>query len=74
MRPNGTYRYVRWKDFGELISLHRQERGMSIRDVVAEVGSSAATLQRVEQGKPCSTDVYLTLCDWADICAYDQVA
>jgi DNA-binding XRE family transcriptional regulator len=36
----------------------------TIRDVAKEIGTSAATLLRVEQGKPCDSGTLATILLW----------
>lgn len=42
----------------------RSRRGFSARTAAKEIGITASTLRRVEQGKPCSTDTAIKIFQW----------
>jgi transcriptional regulator with XRE-family HTH domain len=49
---------------GTVIRKWRLMEDRSVRDVAKEVGVSAATFHRVEQGKPCDSDTLATIFMW----------
>jgi DNA-binding Xre family transcriptional regulator len=46
--------------------LQRGRSGRSMREVAPEIGSSIATLSRVERGKSCDLETFARLCRWLD--------
>ena len=53
------------KKFSEMIKSKRANMGL--RALSAQIGISASTLSRIEQGNLPDIDTYLRLCDWLDV-------
>jgi len=53
------------KKFSEMIKSKRG--GMGLRALASEIGISASTLSRVEQGNLPDIDTYLKLCTWLEV-------
>ena len=51
--------------FSEMIKSKRGKKGL--RQLAAEIGVSASTLSRVEQGNLPDIDTYIKLCEWLDV-------
>lgn len=51
--------------FAEMIKSKRGNTGL--RALAAEIGISAATLSRIEQGNLPDIDTYIKLCDWLEV-------
>jgi transcriptional regulator with XRE-family HTH domain len=49
---------------GEELRRHRDERGLSLRDVEGVTGVSAATLSRIERGSRPDLDIVMKLAKW----------
>lgn len=49
---------------GELLRLYRSVKNISIRDMANEIGTSSATLSRIENGKTCDMFTFLLLINW----------
>ncbi len=49
---------------GSVLRLHRTVHDRSLRDVAKEIGTSPATLLRIEQGKAFDVDTLLKLWAW----------
>ena len=56
---------IRLDRIGPLVRERRGDRG--IREIAAEVGVSAATLSRIENGKLPDLDTFGKLCRWLDV-------
>lgn len=55
-------------DTGKLSSMVKSKRGnKGLRDVSKEIGVSAPTLSRVEQGKMPDVDTFIKLCEWLGV-------
>jgi transcriptional regulator with XRE-family HTH domain len=52
------------KRLGEMIRLMRMVQALSIREVSKEIGISAATLLRIEQGKAFDVATLMKLLTW----------
>lgn len=55
---------VKIEDFGRLVAAKRGARG--VRVVAAEIGTSPATLSRVENGNMPDLETFAKLCRWLD--------
>ena len=53
------------KKFSEMIKSKRGAKGL--RALATEIGVSASTLSRVEQGNLPDIDTYLKLCNWLEV-------
>lgn len=53
------------KKFSEMIKSKRGNQGL--RALASEIGVSASTLSRIEQGNLPDIDTYITLCEWLDV-------
>ena len=51
-------------NLGVMLRLWRSVRGLTLRDVAPIVGTSHATLLRLEQGKPCDLATWLKVQAW----------
>lgn len=51
--------------FSEMIKSKRGSKGL--RALATEIGVSASTLSRIEQGNLPDIDTYLSLCDWLEV-------
>lgn len=51
--------------FSEMIKSKRGKTGL--RQLAAEIGVSASTLSRVEQGNLPDIDTYIKLCEWLEV-------
>ena len=51
-------------NLGELLSLWRAAHHLTLRALAAQIGTSAATLLRIEQGKPTDVETFLKLWAW----------
>lgn len=49
---------------GELMALYRRVTQINIRTLSAEIGVSAATLSRIENGKPMDSATMLKVMRW----------
>jgi transcriptional regulator with XRE-family HTH domain len=49
---------------GKLLRLYRTVHEVSVRDLAQEIGFSAATLCRIESGKPCDQKSLLLILNW----------
>jgi len=57
-------------DTGKLSSMIKSKRGnKGMRDVSKEIGVSAPTLSRIEQGKVPDVDTFIKLCEWLEVAA-----
>lgn len=54
----------RRSNLGEMLSLWRAARHLSLRETALMIGTSAATLLRIEQGKPTDVQTFLKLWNW----------
>lgn len=53
------------KKFSEMIKSKRGSKGLRI--LASEIGVSASTLSRIEQGNLPDIDTYLRLCEWLEV-------
>lgn len=53
------------KKFSEMIKSKRGNTGL--RTLAADIGVSASTLSRIEQGNLPDIDTYLKLCNWLEV-------
>lgn len=53
------------KKFSEMIKSKRGKQGL--RALANEIGVSASTLSRIEQGNLPDIDTYITLCEWLSV-------
>lgn len=53
------------KRFSEMIKSKRGNKGLRV--LASEIGISASTLSRIEQGNIPDIDTYLRLCDWLEV-------
>ncbi len=53
------------KKFSEMVKSKRGSTGL--RTLAAEIGVSASTLSRIEQGNLPDIDTYLTICNWLEV-------
>lgn len=53
------------KKFSEMIKSKRGNIGL--RNLASEIGISASTLSRIEQGNLPDIDTYLRLCEWLEV-------
>ena len=51
--------------FSEMIKSKRASKGLRV--LASEIGVSASTLSRIEQGNLPDIDTYLRLCDWLEV-------
>jgi len=51
--------------FSEMIKSKRGSKGLRV--LASEIGVSASTLSRIEQGNLPDIDTYLRLCDWLEV-------
>lgn len=51
--------------FSEMVKSKRGKKGL--RQLASEIGISASTLSRVEQGNLPDIDTYLKLCEWLEV-------
>ena len=51
--------------FSEMIKSKRGNKGLRV--LAQEIGISASTLSRIEQGNVPDIDTYLRLCDWLEV-------
>ena len=51
--------------FSEIVKSKRGKKGL--RQLASEIGISASTLSRVEQGNLPDIDTYLKLCEWLEV-------
>src|SRR5688572_9822745 len=57
-------------DTGKLSSMIKSKRGdKGMRDVSKEIGVSAPTISRIEQGKVPDVDTFIKLCEWLGVTA-----
>ncbi len=49
---------------GALLRIHRTWAMMDMREMAKEIGMSASTLCRIEQGKQCDVPTFLKLMAW----------
>ena len=49
---------------GAMLRLYRASQGMSIREVATAIGTSPATLSRLERGHECDTPTWMRLWAW----------
>lgn len=49
---------------GQVIRGWRDNQRMGVREAANILGVSPATLSRIENGKPCSQEVLITILDW----------
>jgi len=62
--------YMSKIDTGKLSSMIKSKRGnKGMRDVSKEIGVSAPTLSRIEQGKVPDVDTFIKLCEWLGVTA-----
>lgn len=52
------------KRFADAVKARRG--GAKFRETAKEIGTSAATLLRVEKGKSCETETFTKLCAWLE--------
>jgi transcriptional regulator with XRE-family HTH domain len=50
--------------FGEMLRLYRTVENFTLRDMGSDIGISAATLLRIEQGKAFDTATLMKLLTW----------
>lgn len=50
--------------FGDRVRMHREGEGWSVRDAAKDIGTSPATLSRVENGKTPDVFTLAKLCRW----------
>lgn len=51
--------------FSQSVRDRRGERGL--REIAAEIGTSASTLSRIEKGKLPDVNTFLMLCEWLEL-------
>jgi transcriptional regulator with XRE-family HTH domain len=57
-------------DTGKLSTMIRSKRGdKGLREVSKEIGVSAPTLSRIEQGKVPDVQTFMRICEWLDVSA-----
>lgn len=49
---------------GELISLYRRVNNMTTRELAEQMGTSPATISRLESGKDCDLGTMLKVINW----------
>ena len=49
---------------GKILADHRYANRMGVRELAKDIGLSAATLNRIENGKPCDGDSIAKLMIW----------
>ncbi len=64
-------RIVRKTRLGEMLRLYRTVRGVSLRQLAPQIGTSPATLMRIETGQAMDADTLLKLWTW--LLAEDRV-
>jgi transcriptional regulator with XRE-family HTH domain len=52
------------KNLGLVIRAWREGKGMGIRAAAAEIGTSPATLSRMENGRPCEAKTLAVVLFW----------
>ena len=65
-------RLPRPTNLGKLLTLYRNMHGVSIRALAVWVGTSAATLNRIERGQAMDADTMLKLWAWLLLSREDQ--
>ena len=61
---NPTGVTINWARLAEASRVRRAQDRMGTREVAALLGTSAATVSRVEAGKPCDALTYVRLTLW----------
>lgn len=56
--------HIVWKKFGKDVKVHREERGLGLREAARALHVAAATWCRIEQGKPVDAAVFLWVAAW----------
>lgn len=57
-------------DTGKLSNMIKTKRGdKGLREVSKEIGVSAPTLSRIEQGKVPDVETFIKLCEWLEVSA-----
>lgn len=54
----------RTSHFGEMLTLYRAARRLTVRDLAPQMGISIATLSRIERGQSMDADTMLKLWAW----------
>lgn len=49
---------------GDMLRLYRAARGLGVRELAPEIGTSAATLSRIERGHAMDATTMLRLMHW----------
>ena len=49
---------------GKVLRSYRVLREIGVRDLGKEIGVSAATISRIEQGKPCDGRTFVKIFNW----------
>jgi len=58
---------VDWSLLARLSRIRRKHSRLGVREAGQEIGASAATVSRMERGKPVSADVLVSVCAWLGI-------
>lgn len=64
VRPHNTAGHVRATHLGKMLALYRTALGWSLRDMAKVIGTSPATLSRIERNYAMDADTLLRLLNW----------
>jgi transcriptional regulator with XRE-family HTH domain len=59
-----TFLTIAWTRLAEAVRTTRQTRRLRLSEVQAMTGVSKSGLSRTEHGRPCTVEVFMTLCAW----------
>lgn len=58
---------INWKGLSEDLRAKRAEERIEQKDAARQMGIAASSLSRLERGKTCSADTYMSVCSWLEV-------